>query len=553
MNKRKHIFLKVLTLVLFCSIRVIAFGQQNQSVSSTDTTAINRARIELIYADKGLGSQQKHPDTFIFVGNVHFKHKGMHLFCDSILLFSSTNSVEAFDNVRMEQGDTLYIYGDYLYYDGQKELARLRNNIRMENITTTLTTDSLNYDRRLDLGYYFNGGILADTINVLESDWGEYSPATKVAKFKKEVQLSNNQMELYSDTLVYNTVNNIATILGPSEIVSAGNRIHTTKGYYDTTKEKSELFNRSSVYTDRKILTGDSIYYDKLKGVGEAFSNVILNDTINRNQLAGDYCFYDELSQYAFATGRALAVDYSQGDSLYIHGDTLKLNTFHLNTDSVYREIRVYDKVRIYRSDLQGVCDTLVYNSNDSCIVMRNEPVIWNETQQLLGEEIRIYMNDSTIDWAHIENQALVVEQKDSIHYNQIAGKEIKAYFNQGEIYRVDVIGNVLVGFYPEEKDKSMLGLISAETSLLNIYISQMQLQRLVMSPSSNGILYPLSQIPEDKLYLKNFVWLDYVRPRSKNDLFDWRPKKPEHQLKESTPRSSAPKVDPKSMMRNRK
>ena len=552
MVEEKQKYLKAFLAVLLCCMSLSVFAQQDKGVGSSDESA-ERARVELIYADRGLGSQQKHPDTFIFVGNVHFKHKGMHLFCDSILLFSNTNSVEAFDNVRMEQGDTLFVYGDYLYYDGQKELARLRNNVRMENITTTLSTDSLNYDRRLDLGYYFNGGILADTVNVLESDWGEYSPTTKIAKFKKEVKLSNDQMELYSDTLVYSTLSNIATILGPSEIVSAGNKIYTTRGYYDTTKEQSELLSRSSVYTDGKILTGDSIYYDKLKGIGEAYSNVVMNDTVNKNQLIGDYCYYDERSQYAFATGRALAVDYSQGDSLFIHGDTLKLNTYHFNTDSVYREVQVYDQVRIYRGDLQGVCDTLIYNSQDSCIYMYNEPVIWSDAQQLLGEEIRIYMNDSTIDWAHIENQALVVEQKDSTHYNQIGGKEIKAYFDKGEIYKVDVIGNVLVRFYPEEKDQSMLGLITAETSLLNIYIKQMQLQRLVMSPQSNGILYPLSQIPPEKLYLDNFVWLDYLRPLFREDLFKWRSKKPEHKLKESLPRSSAPQVDPKSIKRNRR
>ena len=520
---------------------------KNKQVSKTRSE--NRARVELVHADIGLGNQTDLPDVDVFVGNVHFLHKGMDLFCDSILFFRNKNSLEAFDNVRMEQGDTLFIYGDYLYYDGQKELARLRRNIRMENLTTTLTTDSLNYDRIQDLGYYFNGGTLADTINVLESDWGEYSPSTKVAKFEKEVHLNNSQMELYTEELVYNTNNNIATILGPSEIISAANKIYSTKGYYDTTKEHAELLERSKIYTEGKILIGDSLFYDKIRGFGEAFNNVEMTDTINKNKLEGNYIYYDELTQNAFATDRAVAIDYSQGDSLYIHGDTLKLNTYNLNTDSVYREVQIYDQVRIYRKDLQGICNKLLYNSKDSCITMYNDPVIWNETQQLLGEEIRIFMNDSTIDWVHIENQALAVEQKDSLHYNQISGKEIKAFFEGGQIHKVDVIGNVLVGFYPEEKDKNLLGLIRAETSLMNLFIENMQMKRIIMSPKSNGVLYPLSQIPDDKRYLENFAWLQYLRPASKQDIFEWIDKKPEHQLKKSAPKST-PKLDPKTINR---
>ena len=553
----KHILFR-LTILVGCLWMI-----QNPSLAQADSLSVDasqlkdttkqvsrpKSKIELIYADRGLG-EHKLPNVNIFVGNVHFVHNGMNLFCDSILFNRISNTIEAFDNVRMEQGDTLFIYGDYLHYDGEIELARLRDNIRMENISTTLTTDSLNFDRIQDLGYYFNGGTLKDTINLLVSDWGEYSPSTKVAKFKKEVHLTNDQMELFSDTLIYNTDNTIATILGPSEILSAANKILSTKGFYNTSKEQAELLNRSQIYTEGKILTGDSLYYDRLLGIGEAFQNIEMTDTINKNLLTGNYCYYDERLQNAFATDRAVAIDYSQGDSLYIHGDTLRLNTYDLNTDSVFREVRVYDKVRIFRDDLQGVCDTLIYNSKDSCITLLNDPVVWNGTQQLLGEKISLFMNDSTIDRAHIEKQALAVEQKDSLHYNQISGNEIEAFFQKGQIHQIDVSGNVIVGFYPEEKDLTLLGLIRAETSFMTLYIANMQMQKMKMFPQSNGVLYPFTQIPADQLYLDNFVWLEYLRPKSKEDIFNWVDKKPEHKLKKSTPELEKPKIDPRSIKR---
>ena len=426
----------------------------------------------------------------------------------------------------MEQGDTLFIYGDYLFYDGMTQIAQLRENVKMINRNTTLLTDSLNYDRLYNLGYYFDGGTLMDEENVLTSDWGEYSPATKLSVFNHDVKLVNPRFVLTSDTLKYSTNTKIATILGPSNIVSDQNHIYSERGIYNTVSGQAELLDRSVLTNEGKKLTGDSLFYDRKAGYGEAFDNVQMNDTVNKNMLTGDYCYYDELKQNALATKRAVAVDYSRGDSLFMHADTLLMNSYNLDTDSLFREMRAFHKVRMYSADLQGVCDSLVFNTKDSCLTMYRDPIIWNEGQQLLGEEVKVYMNDSTIDWAHIINQALTVEQKDSIHFNQISGKEIKAYFAEGEARKIDVIGNVLLIYYPEEKDSTMIGMNTSETSLLNLFLRDRKMKKMVMSPQSNCVLYPMDQIPPDKMKLPTFSWFDYVRPLNKEDIFNWRGKK---------------------------
>ena len=218
-----------------------------------------------------------------------------------------------------------------------------------------------------------------------------------------------------------------------------------------------------------------------------------------------------------------------------MHADTLMMITSYLNTDSMFREMRAYHKVRMYRTDVQGVCDSLVYNSKDSCVTMYRDPILWNEGQQLLGEEIKIYLNDSTIDWAHIINQALTVEMKDSLHYNQVSGKEIKAYFDGGEMRKVDVIANVLVIFYPQEEDSTMIGMNTSQTSLLTMHLKDRKMKRMVMSPKSDGVLYPMDQIPPDKMRLPTFVWFDYIRPQNKDDIFEWRGKKEGETLRKST------------------
>ncbi len=500
-----------------------------------------------MHADEGQANKLSRPDVQVLVGHVKLRHDSMYMYCDSALIFEKTNSVEAFSNVRMEQGDTLFIYGDYLYYDGMTQIAQLRENVKMINRNTTLLTDSLNYDRLYDIGYYFEGGTLMDEENVLTSDWGEYSPATKQSVFNHDVKLVNPKFVLTSDTLKYNTFSKIANILGPSNIVSDNNHIYSELGFYNTLTEQAELLERSVLTNEGKKMTGDSLYYDRKIGYGEAFDNVVMTDTVNKNLLTGDYCFYNELTDSAFATKRAVAIDYSQGDSLFLHGDTLQLVSYNLNTDSLYRIMKAYHKVRMYRTDVQGVCDSLVYISKDSCMTMYRDPILWNEGQQLLGEEIKIYMNDSTINWAHIINQALTVEMKDTLHYNQVSGKEMKAYFENGDMRRVEVIGNVLIAFYPEERDSAMVGFNSGEGSLMHIYIKDRKMERAKLIGKSNGTMYPMDQIPADKLRLPTFAWFDYVRPLDKDDIFNWRGKKEGEGLKPTTDRR--PKTDKRNLI----
>ena len=505
-----------------------------------------KTRVDLLYADEAQADDELKPNAQILTGSVKLRHDSMYMYCDTAYLYQHNNSVEAFGNVRMEQGDTLFIYGDYLYYDGMSQLAMLRNHVRMINRSTVLTTDSLNYDRIFNLGYYFEGGTLMDSVNVLTSVWGEYSPSTKLAVFNHDVTLENPRFVLTSDTLKYSTLTKIATILGPSDIVSDNNHIYSERGVYNTVTEQAELLDRSILTNQGRKLVGDSLFYDRKLGYGEAFDNVRMNDSINRNMLTGDYCYYDELSGNALATQRAVAVDYSQGDSLFMHGDTLRLVSFNFNTDSVYREMRVYHKVRAYRSDIQAVCDSLVYNSKDSCMTMYTDPVLWHGSEQLLGEQIKIYMNDSTIDWAHIINQALTIEQKDSIHYNQVSGKEMMAYFRDGDIRQVDVTGSVMVIFYPvEERDSSLILMNYSEGAFLRMLLKNRQMERGAFIGKASGTAYPMNQIPEDKYRLASFVWLDYMRPLNKEDIFNWRGKKAGQGLKPSTRK---PTVSPRDM-----
>ena len=491
-------------------------------------------RVYLVHSDNLHYDQYRNGDAQVLHGHVHFRHNGADLYCDSAHFYETSNSFEAFGHVKMIQGDTLRLTSDYAYYDGNDQLAQARYNVILKHRKSTLYTDSLDYDRMYNFGNFFEGGKLVDGTSVLTSDWGEYHTDTKMAVFYYDVQLKDKKMFLTTDSLYYDTQSSRAHIVGPSTITSGGSRIYSEDGYYNTKTERSELFGRSVIRDGGKTLIGDSVYHNPKDGTNYAYMNVIYTDSVNKNRLTGDYCEYNDSTGYAMSTKRAVAMDFSQRDTLYMHADTFKIFTFNIRTDSAYRKIHAYNKVRAYRVDVQAVCDSLVYNSKDSCMTMYKDPIVWNMNQQLVGEEIRVYMKDSTIDHAHVINQAFSVEQMpDSVHFNQVQSKDMKAFFQKGEIRETHAIDNVLIIYYPvDESDSTLIGLNYTETPLMKMFLENRKMKKIWMEKPS-GVLYPMSQIPPDKYFLPQYAWFDYVRPLNKDDIFDWRPKKAGTEMKE--------------------
>lgn len=500
----------------------------------------NQNKIELIHADDVIYDQFEIPGAQRFSGNVEFLHNGMRLFCDSAVLFQASNSFEAFGHVRMLQGDTLSLTGDRLYYHGDDLMAEVRNNVVLKHRKQTLLTDSLNYDRLYNLAYFFEGGKLIDGHTILTSDWGEYHTDTKKTLFNYHVELKSPKFRLVTDTLHYDTSSKWAQAVGPSNIYSGEDRIYTENGFYNTQTERTRLFNRSRVYGRDSELEGDSIFYDKKTGDMFAHRNVVFEDKKNKGMLFGDFCSYNELTGKALAHGKALAKYYSnEKDTLFVHADTLRLFTFNIETDSVYRVLHGYFHARAFRSDVQAVSDSLVFISKDKKLSLYRDPIVWSGNRQILGEEINVFCNDSTIDSVYVERQAFLAEQVDSTHFNQVSAQLMRSYFEKGEMKRNFADGNVYVVNYPLERDSTLLYQNYTETSQLRMYMKNRKLSKL-WAPAAKGAYYAIGMAPPDKTFLESFAWFDYIRPRDKYDLFEWRPKKRGTELKASV-RHEAP------------
>ena len=537
-NKNGHriFFILILCLFGFCLVQAM------QAPKKKTKKRPEGERVYLLHADElRYDMFGRNPDAQIVKGKVSFMHQGGHLTCDSAYFYQGTNSVKAFGHVHYRQGDTLSLTCERAEYDGMMQMMHARRNVVLHHRRQTLKTDSLDFDRLYNMANFFDGGTLIDGKDRLVSDWGEYHTETREAKFVFNVKLRSGKDVVTTDTLYYDVPTSTAHMVGPSKIVSGSSVVHTADGYYDTKTDKAKLFGRSTLVDKDKSITGDSLYYVK-NGESTGYGNVVYVDKKNKNTLTCNYLRYNEKTGMGFATKRPVAIDYSQKDTLWMHSDTMRIYTFNINTDSVYRKVHAYPHVRAFRNDMQAICDSLVFNSKDSCMTMYKDPVIWNANRQMLGEEIRAYMADSTIRFAHVIGQALSIEQMpDSVHYNQITSSEMKSYFEKGEMKMTEAIGNVQTVYYmTNDKDSSLVGLNYLETDTMRMYLGAARKLDKIWTNKFTSTMYPITQVPPAKYKLPNFAWFEDLRPKDKNDIFVWRGKSSGTELK-SIKRHEAP------------
>ena len=495
------------------------------------------------HSDKISYDEALMPGVQIFVGNVEFFHDGVILKCDSANFYQESNSFAAFDRVDMRQGDTLSLKCDYLFYDGNSQVAQARYKVVLRHRKSTLYTDSLDYDRLYSMGYFFEGGKLVDGNTTLTSDWGQYDAQTRQAVFNYNVELQSPDYRMSTDTLYYNVLSKDAHSAGRSNVVSGTTNIYTENGHFNTANDKAILLNRSVVEDNNRKLVADSIVFDKQQGVAEGFGDFVVNDDANHSILSGDYCYYNDSTGISIAHGRALLKNYTEPDTLFLHADTRKILSYNLKTDSVYRVVHGYYHSRSFREDVQSVADSLSFNSRERRLSLFGNPIVWNGRNQIVGEEIHSFFNDSTIDSIYVVNQALMCEQLDSLNFNQIASKEMHMYFTDGEMRESHAVQNVNVNYFQlDDKvkdDTVVIAMNHAETSLMKTYFKDKKVSK-VWTAEAEGTFYPIVFVTPRLRYLDNFAWFDYIRPRDKYDLFEWRGK-PADKVLHKTKRREVP------------
>lgn len=312
-----------------------------------DQNRYQNDKVFLEYADSLYKLQPAWNDTTekqVVTGNVKFRQGSLWMFCDSAYYYPEINSLDAFGHIRMEQGDTLFVWADQLFYNGDARLAKLTNGpsepkVRLKDPSGELLTDTLDYDVDLETGFYGCGGLLKDDVNTLTSIFGQYNSRTKDAEFFYDVELVNNKdgFSLLSDTLYYNTATHMARIDSPTDIYGPNDTIYTSKGWYNTQLGNLEMLHRSTIIHKDSlgratVLEGDSIVYDNATRVSRAYQYrdirklsqpTVITDTANKLILISAYGMYNDSTKEALATGYPLLKEYSRPDTLFLRADTI--------------------------------------------------------------------------------------------------------------------------------------------------------------------------------------------------------------------------------------
>ncbi|WP_289120830.1 OstA-like protein [uncultured Porphyromonas sp.] len=498
-------------------------------------------RIILEHADLLAYDAALQPGVQRLKGGVVLRHGNATMTCDSAYLNEDDQIFEAFGEVHMVQGDTVHMYSRYLYYDGVSKLARLRHNVHLANKTTDLYTDSLDYDRIADIAYYFEGGTITDAQNTLTSDYGQFIPATNDAEFRYNVKLINDKTTMTTEHLFYNTHTRISSYEGQTLIQSDSGQIVSQRGIYDVGRDVGILLDRSEVTSGAKTLIGDSIYYDGMSKFGEAFGRMELSDTVQKAILYGDYGYFDDKRNYAFATSRAHAEEYSQKDTLYVSADTLELislptpDRLRLDSlraaatqegkakpDTMQRYLRGYRNVRVFRRDAQAVADSLSYISMDSTLSLYGKPILWSEERQLSGDTTHFYFRSKKLDYVDVLGKALVVEHIDSVdYYNQMSGDSLRAYVQDSTVREILVRGKVESIYYmKEDGTNDYNGLNRMTSSTMHVLLDSGKVKKSIWRGPVEGKAYPLEMASGPEVNrLPLFQWAADRRPMRKEDI----------------------------------
>lgn len=507
----KKLYIIFLSIVGFSHLALIGQTKSPSSVAPTKLIIIKQAQ--------SLSYDQEKTNAKVLKGNVIAEHEGALLYCDTALFFEKENKIEASGHILITKGDSIRVTGDKLFYDGKTKLATLENNVKCIEKDMTLTTNFLTFDVGNSIANYYNGGTIVNKQNTLTSKNGHYYSSSKEAAFHYDVVLTNPDYKMNSDTLRYKIPNKTSFFLGPSIILSKSDYIYCENGWYDTNKEKAQFSKNALLVTAQQKLRGDSLFYDRTLKVGRAFRNVTLSDTSQKSIIYGDYIEYKEKKSEALVTKNAIYARIIEKDTLFIAADTL----YHIDIDSVNNFLNAFHHVKIFKKDLQAICDSSTMNTKDSLLQLFNNPVLWSNNSQATSKIIKVDVGKNSIKGFRLEGKAFLIQQPDTLKpdcYNQMLGKTIEGFIFSDSLRRVIVTGNAELMYYPKNKNK-IAALNKTTCTEIYLWLKNGDVERVSLNSKTDGKVDPIKEVDTANARLKGFSWLYSKRPKSRFYLHD--------------------------------
>ncbi len=486
-------------------------------LTSVSVMAQRKTRIQILHADHYHYNARFNKNIQQLIGHVRLKQDSTLFLCDSAYLNDKLRNLDAFGHVHINVNDTLNIYGDRLHYNGKTKIGELFGNVKLEDSKAVLTTSHLVYNRITGMAFYDTGGTIVSDSNVLKSRRGDYDTRAKIFYFKKNVVLTNPDQVTKADTLIYNTINKTAYFKGPTLIRGNNSIIKCVDGWYNTATDRVQMRKRPEIESGEQFLTADSILYNNHTGFGRAMGNISVLDTLHSLLVKGKKAEIWNNKGITYVTDSAEAITYDQQDSMFLHADTLWV---YFDRTHNAKKMLAYHTVRFYRTDLQGICDSLAYAVSDSVIRLYHRPVLWTGKNQLTADSIFISIHNNRLDSLTMFNTSFIVSLDTLRNYNQIKGRNMVGYFRNNRIYRVKVDGNAQSIYWVRDDKKQLVGINKAESSYMIIRVKDNEIKAINYIEQASETMYPEKDLPPNGRILKGFQWYENLRPRSKYDIF---------------------------------
>ena len=500
-------------------------------------------KIKILSSELSIVNEDKYPGATILIGNVKISHEGATLDCKRALLYKEKNIFKAEGEVIIEQGDSIIQYSDYVNYNANTKIVKSWGNVEVADDEMKLSTDTLYFNRNKQQLFYPTRGTIRDSKNTLKSNRGTYFLTDKKFSAKTRVNVINPDNTLDSDHLDYYTNTKLAYVYGPSTITNLkdSTKIYAEKGFFNTNTDVSYFVKNTKLFLKEKTLLADSLYYDKRKGFASANNRIKVIDTLQKLVVKGNYAEVFELKDSLFVVDKAVAISVMEKDSMYVHGDTILVTGKPEN-----RIVRTFNNVKIFKSDLQGKCDSIHTSQTTGLTSMFKNPILWSGAGQITGDTIQFLNNKKTnkLDSLFVLNNSFII-QKDTIdpsNFNQIKGRNIYGKFVNNKLSTMLIKGNAESLYYNRNEDSKKLETITKEiASDIEFLFENNEIIQTQYFKQTEGKTYPPSEFPQEEKQFNGFIWREDEQPKTKEDIFIKNDKKTTLTTEETPKKTNLP------------
>jgi len=470
--------------------------------------------------------EEQFPGAIVFSKSddkqVYIEHRGIKMWCDYAIYYRNTNFIKASGSVRMNQGDTIFLDSNKAEYDGNSRLAYATGDVNMRSPESTLATDKLFFNRATQEAYYRTGGTVRDSESVLTSRIGRYFMAQKKYEFVDKVVVTNPKYVIKSNHLNFYSDSGHAYMYGPSTITGKTSNVYSERGFYNTRADEGYFVQNSKIDYDNRTITGDSLFYNRVRNFASATNNITVLDTLNKSVITGHYAEVFKDKDSVFITKRAVAISIQDGDSVYVHADTLMVTG-----PKDDRIVRGFREVRLFKKDLSGKSDSIYTREATGLTKMLRKPILWSDNNQITGDTIHLQNNVETqkIDSLRVFYNAFMVNKDSIAGFNQLKGRELLGYFKGNELSEVHIIKNVENLMYVRDDETAdLIGINTGIAGRMEIFFEDREMIKIVQLQDPQNVLNIPEEFPENVRLLRDFNYRGDEQLLSKDDLFTGKP-----------------------------